>query len=216
MGEKAAEKERELDAQIQALRKRLQDTAQSDESLQGRLDAREKAYATLDSFTPAKRVWRTNIKRVSNEGPFNSRESIDTAYRRLLENITDRMTADLEAGGDFSMRTLQQKVDELSKAAEKNQASGEYDKAIGGWNEVLKLQPDSKKAKKGIENAEKAKLAAQEKAKGAELKKQIAETKSTAEAAAESGNLEGAVAEWKKILDLDKGNKEAAKNIESL
>ncbi len=41
------------------------------------LDAREKAYATLDSFSPAKRIWRTNVKRVSKEGPFNSRERLD-------------------------------------------------------------------------------------------------------------------------------------------
>ena len=45
------------------------------------LDAREKAYATLDSFAPVKRIWRTNAKRVSKEGPFNSRESIDDATR---------------------------------------------------------------------------------------------------------------------------------------
>ena len=32
------------------------------------LDAREKAYTTLDSFSPAKRIWRTNSKRREHRG----------------------------------------------------------------------------------------------------------------------------------------------------
>jgi tetratricopeptide (TPR) repeat protein len=173
------------------------------------LDAREKAYPTLDSFSPVKRVWRTNIKRVSKEGPFNSRESIDEAGRLMLQDVVDRLTADLGQGADASGKAQARRVAELVAAAEKSQSAGEYDKAIAGWNEVQKIEPENKKAKKGIEAAEKAKRAAAEKEKAAALAKQIAEIQAKAEAAEKDGNPEAALAEWKKILELDKKNKAA-------
>ena len=180
------------------------------------LDAREKAYATLDSFAPVKRIWRTNVKRVSKEGPFNSRESIDDAARAMLQDVVERMTVNLGYGANVSDKALKEKVAELNAAAEKSFDAGDFDKAIAGWNEVLKIQPENKKAKKRIEAAEKGKRDAQEKAKAAALRGRSTRSRAKAEAAAKAGNLEGAVAEWKKILELDKANKEAAKNIEGL
>ena len=141
------------------------------------LDAREKAYATLDSFSPVKRIWRTNAKRVSKEGPFNSRESIDEAFRTMLQDVVERMSVNLGYGANVSDKALKTKAAELNDAAEKSFDAGDYDKAIAGWNEVLKIQPNNKKAKKRIEAAEKAKLEAAEKAKAAALRKQIDEIK---------------------------------------
>ena len=126
-----------------------------------------------------------------------------------MMEVVERMTVDLGYGANVSGKALKIKASELNAAAEKSFDAGDYDKAIAGWNEVLKIQPDNKKPKKRIEAAEKAKVEAQEKAKAAALRKQTDEIRGKAEAAAEAGNLEGAIAEWKKILDLDKGNKEA-------
>lgn len=135
------------------------------------IDAREKAYATIDSFAPAKRVWRTSVKYTSKEGPFTNRESVDDAARVTMRKVVDRMTADLEEGAKASNRALAK---------------------------------------------EKAKAEAQEKAKRDAVVKAIGEIRGRAEAAAKAGNLEGAIAEYKKILELDKGHKETLKSIEGL
>lgn len=135
------------------------------------IDAREKAYTTLDSFAPAKRVWRTSIKYTSQEGPFTNRESIDDAARTMMRRMVDRMTADLQEGTEESEKALAK---------------------------------------------EKEKAEAQERAKRAAVAKAVDEIKGKAEAAAKTGNLEGAIAEYKKIFELDKGNKEATKSIEAL
>ena len=54
---------------------------------------------------------------------------------------------------------------------------------------MLKIQPANKKAKKGIEAAEKAKRLAQEKAKDTALQKQVGEIRGKAEAAVKSRRL---------------------------
>jgi len=180
------------------------------------LDGREKAYPTLDSFTPVKRIWRTNIKRVSEETPFVARESIDEAGRAMLRDAVDRMTRDLGQGAEASNKALAKRVGELSAAAEESLDAGEYDKAIAGWNEALKLQPESTKFKQRIETAEKAKREAQEREKAAALQKQIEETTARAQEEEKAGELDKALADWKKVLELDKKNTAAAASVESL
>ncbi len=75
----------------------------------------------------------------------------------MFLEVVERMTVDLGYGANLSEKALKKKVSELNAAAEKSFDAGDYDKAIAGWNEVLKIQPDNKKAKKRIEAAEKAK-----------------------------------------------------------
>jgi hypothetical protein len=180
------------------------------------LDAREKAYAAIDSFTPVKRVWRMHVKLSSLETPFAARKGLDDTFRKMLESSVDRMTADLGQGAVASEKALARRVDELAATAEKNLAAGEFDKALASWNEVLKLQPDNKKAKKGIEEVEKSKREAQEREKAAALKKQIDETRDKALEAEKGGDLEAALAEWKKVIELDKKNGQAADKIAAL
>lgn len=180
------------------------------------IDAREKAYPTIDSFTPVKRVWRTHIKRTSNETPFAARKGIDDTFRLMLNDVVDRLTVDLGQGAAASGKALSKRVAELTATAEKSLDAGEYDKATAAWNEVLKLQPDNKRAKAGIEDVEKARREAQEREKAAALKKQIAETRDKALAAEKDGDLEGAVAQWKKVLELDPKNGQATDEIADL
>jgi hypothetical protein len=180
------------------------------------LDGREKAYPILDSFTPVKRIWRTNIKRISEETPLASRESIDEAGRAMLRDAVDQMTKDLGQGTEVSNKAIAKRVSELSAAAEKSLDAGEYDKSIAGWNEALKLQPDNPRLKQNLESAEKAKREAQEREKAAALQKQIEETTARAEEEEKAGELDKALADWKKVLELDKKNKAAAASIEPL
>ncbi len=180
------------------------------------LDAREKAYAAMDSFTPVKRVWRTHVKRASKEGPFNSRESIDDTARAMIRDTVARMTDDLGEGAGISGKALAKKVAELLAAAEKSLNAGEFDKAVASYNEVLKAQPDNRKAKRGIEETEKRRKQAEDRAKAAALKKQTDEIRGKALEAEKAGNLEGAIAEWKKIAELDKQDKQAAEKVAAL
>ena len=180
------------------------------------IDAREKAYPTIDSFTPVKRVWRTHIKRTSNETPFAARKGIDDTFRLMLNDVVDRLTVDLGQGVAASGKAIAKRVAELSAAANKSLDAGEFDKATAAWNEVLKLQPENKRAKAGIEEVEKAKREAQEREKAAALKKQIEETKAKALEAEKAEDLEGALAEWKKILELDPKHKQAADEVADL
>jgi hypothetical protein len=174
------------------------------------LDAREKGYTTIDSFTAVRRLWRIGVKRTSFETPFGSRKGMDDTARLMLQDVVDRMSVDLGQGVEVSKKMLAKKVDDLSYAAEKSLDEGQFDKATASWNEVLKLQPDSKRAKKGLEEVEQRKREAEELAKAAALKKQIDEIRGKAIEADKGGDLEGAFAGWNKILELDKKNDEAA------
>ena len=95
----------------------------------------------------------------------------------MLLDVVERMADNLGDSTKESGKALKAKISELNAAAEKSFDAGDYDKAIAGWNEVLKLQPDNKNAKKRIEAAEKAKIDAQEKAKAAALRTQTDEIK---------------------------------------
>ncbi|HEY5998937.1 MAG TPA: hypothetical protein VI078_06480, partial [bacterium] len=180
------------------------------------LDAREKAYPTIDSFTPVKRVWRINVKQTSQETPFAGRKGIDDTARLMFQQVVDRLSLDLGQGAAASGKALAKRVDELNGAAERSLDAGEFDKATASWNEVLKIQPDNRRAKKGLEEVEKAKREAQEREKAAALKKQIDEIRAKAQEAEKGGDLEAALAEWKKIVDLDKKNEQAADKVASL
>ena len=75
---------------------------------------------------------------MSIEGPFNSRETLDNAIRTSMLDVVERMTVDLGYGANVSGKALKIKASELNAAAEKSFDAGDYDKAIAGWNEVLK------------------------------------------------------------------------------
>jgi tetratricopeptide (TPR) repeat protein len=180
------------------------------------IDAREKSYAALDSFTPVKRIWRSNVKRASKEGPFNARESLDETARAMFSDTVDRLSEEMGVGKNASGKAQEKRIVELNDAADKSLSAGDYDKAVASWNEVLKIDPENKKAKRRIEDANERKKEAQEKEKAAGLKKQIDEIAAKAGELEKAGDLEGATAQWKKVLEVDKGNKDATKKIEKL
>ncbi|HWR97302.1 MAG TPA: hypothetical protein VN317_02690 [Candidatus Methanoperedens sp.] len=180
------------------------------------LDAREKSYATIDSFTAVKRVWRTHVKRASQESPFAARMGLDDTFRQVLKDVVDRVSLDLGQGAAASGKALAKRVTDLTAAAETSLDAGEYDKAAGSWNEVLKLQPDSRRAKAGLEEVDKRKKESLEREKAAALKKQIDEIKGRALEAEKAGNPEAALTEWKKIVELDKKHGQAADRIADL
>ncbi len=179
-------------------------------------DAREKAYPALDSFTPVKYLWRTNIKQTSAETLFWPRASLDRTAREMVNSVVQNMVDDFSGSQQDERGAIERKLRDMKRTAEENTNKGEFDKSIAGWNEILKLDPGNAEAKARIEDNNARKKAAEEKKKADALKKEIDGIKKEAADLEKSGKIDEAVAKWQSVLDKDKADKEAAAKVEKL
>ena len=177
-------------------------------------DARETAYPTLDSFTPAKSIWRVNSIRSAKETAFQARSTLHETARILINQVVDRMQKDMSSGSAKMSKAQKKKIRDLKKQASRQSKAGEYAAAIATWNAILKLDPANKDAPKAIAKIEEAEKKAAEKAKAEEMKAQIDDLAKEADDLEKSGDLQGAKAKWEEVLAVDEGNKEAKKRIE--
>jgi tetratricopeptide (TPR) repeat protein len=179
-------------------------------------DAREQAYATLDSFTPTRALWRTNAIRTSKETPFLARKSIYETVRVLMRQVVDRLEKDLVQGTAKLRKAQQKKIEQLKKQASKQRKDGEFDGAIASWNAILRIDAGYPGVPEAIETLEAEKKDAEEREKARQLQEQIAGVRGEAAALEKAGDLEAAIEQWEKVLELDKGDQEAGSRIETL
>jgi tetratricopeptide (TPR) repeat protein len=180
------------------------------------VDAREKAYATLDSFTPPKLLWRTTIKQVSTETVVTNRSGMDNTARKMVDQVVGRLVDDL-GGGQKSERSGQEKkIADLKSKASDLAAKEEYDKAVAVWNDILKIDPANNEAKPRIEELNNRKKASEDKKKSDALKKEIDALKVEAAQLEKDGKIDAAIEKWTAVLGKDKENKEAQGKIEKL
>jgi tetratricopeptide (TPR) repeat protein len=179
-------------------------------------DAREQSYPTLDSFTPARALWRTNAFRSSKETPFQARISLYATSRKLIEQVADRLERDLSRGSAAIEKRRKKKIDDLRKQARDQRGDGKYDEALATLNEILKLDPENGEAKAAIDLVNTEKAAAAEKEKQEQLKNEIALLKKAAQEMEEAGDTAGALEEWSKVLELDETDKEAGAKAAAL
>ena len=82
-------------------------------------DAREQAYAALDSFTPIRTLWRTNAFRTAKETPFQGRASLYDTSRALVGKLVARLERDMATG----TATMRKRQTEKIKSIEQNRNS---------------------------------------------------------------------------------------------
>jgi tetratricopeptide (TPR) repeat protein len=179
-------------------------------------DAREQAYATLDSFTPARALWRTNAIRTSKETPFLARKSIYETVRVLMRQIVDRLEKDLVQGTAKLRKAQQKKIEQLKKQAAKQRKDGEFDAALASWNSILSIDPGYPGAAETKETIGIEKKAVEERENAQKLQEQVAAIREEAAALEGAGDLEAARGQWEKLLELAEGDEEAGRRIESL
>jgi len=179
-------------------------------------DGREQSYPTLDSFTPARSLWRTNAFRSSKETPFQSRVSLYKTSRELIEQVADRLERDMSRGSIEMRKRREKKIDALAKTATKQRKDGQYAEAVATINEILKLDPENGAAKEALDLVNMEKAAATEKAEQEKVADEIKVMKMTAAELEQSGNVEGAYEKWEQVLDLDGGDEEAKAKMAEL
>jgi tetratricopeptide (TPR) repeat protein len=179
-------------------------------------DAREQSYPTLDSFTPARTLWRTNAFRSSKETAFQSRNTLYATSRKLIEQVIDRLARDLAHGSAAIEKRRKKKIDGLMKQARNQRGDAKYDEALATLNEILKMEPENGEAKAAVDLVKTEKAAAAEKDKQEQLKNEIALLKKAAQEMEKAGDTAGALEEWSKVLELDKADKEAGAKAAAL
>ena len=179
-------------------------------------DGREQSYPTLDSFTPARSLWRTNAFRSSKETPFQPRQSLYKTSRQLIEQVTDRLERDMARGSVEMRKRRQKKIDGLAKQAAKQRKDGDYDSALATINEILQLDPEDGAAKAALDLVNTEKTAAVEKADQEKIADEIAILKKTAVELEQNGNAEGAYEKWTQVVELDGGDEEAKAKMTEL
>jgi tetratricopeptide (TPR) repeat protein len=179
-------------------------------------DAREQAYATLDSFTPARALWRTNAIRTSKETPFLARKSIYETVRVLMRQVVDRLEKDLVQGTAKLRKAQQKKIEQLKKQASKQRKDGEFDAALASWNAILSIDPGYPGAAETKETIGIEKKAAEERENAQKVQEEVAAIREEAVALEGAGDLEAARGQWERLLELAEGDEEAGRRLESL
>ena len=180
------------------------------------IDAREEAYPNLDSFTPVKFLWRTNVKQTSKETLITGRKDLDSTVRKMAGAIVERLVSDLSGAQGAERARLNQEISSLKGEAASHLKNEEFDKATAAWNEILRLDPGNDTATDRIEEIQKRKLEAEERKKAEALKEEIEGLKKEAKDLEKAGDLDGAIAKWEEVLAKDESEKEAIKRVEKL
>ncbi len=180
------------------------------------IDAREKSYTVLDSFTPLKYLWRATTKMAVTETLANPRWTLDATMRKLIKAVVSRVIREVvnnqEVEGAANRGKVAAQVDKAESLADK----GEYDKSLAAWTEVQKMDPAYPGLKAKMDEVTKAKAAAEEKKKKEAALAELESIRKEAIALEKDGKLEQAVGKWQALLAKNKEDKEAAEKIEKL
>ncbi len=180
------------------------------------IDAREKAYATLDSFTAMKYLWRTTVKQVSSETIIAGRDSLDNVGRKLVDEVVTSLVSNFSSTAQDERKALDRRISDLRSKAEDLLDKEEFDKSIATYNDILKLDPANADAKARIEFINNKKKEAEERKKTEASKKDNETLRKDALALEKDGKVDEAIAKWTAILEKDKANKEAQEKVEKL
>lgn len=180
------------------------------------IDAREKSYTVLDSFTPVKYLWRATTKIAVTETLANPRWTLDATMRKLVKSVVGRVIREVvnnqEEEGSANRAKVSAQVDKAESLADK----GEYDKSLAAWTEVQKMDPAYPNLKAEMDAVTKAKAAAEERKKKEAAQAELDALRKEAIALEKEGKIEAAIAKWQALLAKNKEDKEASQKIEQL